>query len=490
MLARACLRVTGPAWDAVGICPAMVRIPSFGHSPARPIGWASSGRRVPASRHITSGTPWKLNTRRAQIAAKEAAAEQSRRARDAFAQMSVTSLEQRNHCLAEFEAQLASREQEILEANDRDLKAESARGGGIGRLSLKGQIGSLCAGLRKVQSMPDPLGNVTLSRSLADGLNMYRTSTPLGVLLVIFESRPDASAQIFSLAIKTGNTVILKGGSEATESLLVLTDAMKKSLAAAGLPEDALQLAIGRDTATELLGNGLVDLVIPRGSYEMVKFIQNTSTTPVLGHAGGICHVFVDETADLEMAASIIRDGKTDYPEACNSVETVLVHKNVAAKALPKLAEALHDCELHACERSSHFLGDSAIPATEDDFGTEWGDLTLSVKTVDSLAHATEHIRQHGSSVADVIVTSDDANANEFVRLVDSAGVYVNASSRFADGFRYGFGAEVAVSTSKIHARGPVGLDSLLSYKYKVFGSGHTVGGPNPTTLDHKDIEA
>lgn len=305
--------------------------------------------------------------------------------------------------------------------------------------------------------------------------------------MVIFEARPDAAVQIFSLAVKTGNTVILKGGSEASETLVVLADAMKKSLAAAGLPEDAVQLAQGREVAEELLGNGLVDLIIPRGSYDMVKSIQNIATTPVLGHAGGICHIFVDESADVEMALSIIRDAKTDYPQACNAAETLLVHRR-AAHILPKLADALHDCSFHACPRSSILLGDRATPASEDDFSMEWGDLTLSVKIVDTLKDAVKHIREHGSAVADVIVTGDDANADEFVKLVDSAGVYVNASSRFADGFRYGFGAEVAISTSKIHARGPVGLDGLLSYKYHVRGKGHTVGGPNPTQLEPKDI--
>jgi len=241
------------------------------------------------------------------------------------------------------EAQLKAREQEIYEANERDMKAEAARGGPTGRLSLKGKIGNLCSGLERVRSMPDLLGNVTLSRRLADGLSMFRTSTPLGVLLIIFEARPDAAVQIFSLAVKTGNTVILKGGSEATETLLVLAEAMKTSLAAAGLPEDASQLVIGREAATSLLGPGLVDLVIPRGSNDLVQWIQRSTTTPVLGHADGICHVYIDETADLDMASKIIRDSKTNYPQACNAAETVLVHSSVAAAALPKFAEILHD---------------------------------------------------------------------------------------------------------------------------------------------------
>jgi len=466
----------------------MVWMSSLGEVPARSLGGGSAGLLVPASRHFSSNEAT-LNTRRTNQAAKEQAVEQSRRARNAFAQMSVASLEQRNLCLAEFEAQLVAREQEILEANERDMIVATAKGGATGRLFLKGKIASLCAGLKQVQSMPDALGNKTVSKSLSDGLNMYRVSTPVGVLLAIFESRPDAVAQIFGLAVKTGNTVILKGGPEASETILVLADAMKKSLVAAGLPEDAAQLGVGGEVATELLGSGLVDLVIARGSYAMVKKIQDQSTTPVLGHAGSLSHIYVDETADLEMAAAITRDAKTDYPQACNAVDTVLVHKSLM-HALPKLADALHDCKVHACPRASILLGDRVVPASGDDFHTEWCDLTVNVKVVDSLAEAVEHIREHSSGMAEVIVTGDDAKADEFTKAVDAAGVYVNASSRFADGYRYGFGAEVAISTSKIHARGPVGLDGLLSYKYQVYGKGHTVGGPNPTKLDHKDISS
>jgi len=420
--------------------------------------------------------------------ASELATAQSRRARQAFAKMSVASLEKRNHCLAEMEAQLAAREQEIYEANERDMTKEAARGGATGRLSLKGKIGTLCEGLKQVRNLPDFLGNVTLSRELADGLKMYRTSTPLGVLLIIFEARPDAAVQIFSLAMKTGNTVILKGGSEATETLLVLEKCMKDSLAAAGLPSDASQLVIGREAVKPLLGPGLVDLVIPRGSNALVKSIKETTSTPVLGHADGICHAYVDKAANLEMASRIIRDSKTNYPAACNAVETVLVHTDVAAAALPKLAEALHDCKIHACPRSSAILGDRVVPASGDDFRTEWGDLTLCMKVVDNQAEAMDHIRDHGSSHTDVIVTDDVSSADHFVTTVDSAGVFVNSSTRFADGFRYGFGAEVGISTSKIHARGPVGLEGLLSYKYHVYGNGHTVGEPNPTQFTHKDI--
>jgi len=422
------------------------------------------------------------------VEANDAAVEQSRLARKAFAEIATASEEKRNQCLAEYARLLAAREQEVLAANEKDMKAEAARGGSTGRLSLKGKISSLCSGLKQVEALPDVLGRVTLSRQLSDGLNMFRTSTPLGVLLVIFEARPDAFVQIFSLAIKTGNAVILKGGSEATETLLVLADIMKESLAAAGLPEHASQLVVGREKATALLAPGLVDLVIPRGSNELVQGIKASTQTPVLGHADGICHAYVDEAADLDMACTVIRDGKTNYPQACNAIETVLVHKNIAKVALPKLAEALHDCKLQACPGSLAILGDRASPASGDDFRTEWGELKLGMKIVDDQNEAVEHIREHGSGHTDVILTEDASKADAFIKSVDSAGVYVNASSRFADGFRYGFGAEVGISTSKIHARGPVGLEGLLSYKYQVYGKGHTVGGPKPTEFDYQDI--
>jgi len=443
----------------------------------RPIGLSATAAALPSWRRFSSGPT-----------AEEAALANSRRARKAFAEMSCASLEKRNQCLAEMEAQLAAREGEILAANEKDMEKEAAKGGETGRLSLKGKINNLIEGLKQVRSMPDMLGKVSMSKRLADGLDMFRTSTPLGVLLIIFEARPDAAVQIFSLAMKTGNTVILKGGAEATETLLVLEDCMKKSMVAAGLPEAASQVVVGREAATSLLGPGLVDLVIPRGSNSLVQWIKKTTTTPVLGHADGIRHAYVDETADLAKACRVIRDSKTNYPQACNAVETVLVHRNVAATALPELAKALHDCKIMGCPRTSAILEDRVSPATADNFRTEWGDLTLCMKVVDSLSEGVEHIREHGSSHTDVILTQDKGKADEFVRMVDSAGVYVNASTRFADGFRYGFGAEVGISTSKIHARGPVGLEGLLSYKYQVLGDGHIVGEPSPTKFLHEDI--
>lgn len=419
---------------------------------------------------------------------------QSSRARTAFAKLATTTLEQRNTCLAELEHQLRAREKEILDANARDVNNAKAGGEPTGRLDLTGKIESLCSGLKKVQDMEDPLGTVSIARELSAGLKLFRVSTPLGVLLIIFEARPDAAVQIFSLAIKTGNAVILKGGKEATETLTVLESAMRTALAAAGLPEDSVQLAIGRDAASALLQPGLCDLIIPRGSNELVRQIQASTTTPVMGHADGVCHIYVDPSVDIGLARRVIVDSKTQYPQACNALETLLVNRTVAAHVLPMVAEALADSALKCCPETlailhSSGVGARATAASETDFGTEWGDLTLSIKVVGDLDEAVEHIRTFGSGHTDAILTSDAQTAERFMRSVDSAGVYVNASTRFADGFRYGFGAEVGISTGKLHARGPVGLEGLLSYKYQVYGNGHTVGGDNPTQLDHQDID-
>lgn len=415
-----------------------------------------------------------------------AAEEQSKRARDAAAQMSVAPAYKRNAALAELEAQLLAREQEILKANQDDVAAEEAAGRPVARLSLQGKIGTLVEGLRDVRKMKDPLGQVSLARSLSDGLSLFRVSTPMGVLLIIFEARPDAAVQIFSLAVKTGNAVILKGGSEATRTLQILQECMEQAMSAADLPKDAVQLVVGREAASALLKPGLVDLIIPRGSNELVQNIMRSTTTPVMGHADGICHVFVDSAANLEMAKQIVKDSKTNYPQACNAAETLLVHKDVAQEFVPALADILPDSTFKACPQSLSLLGTRAVAATDSDYSTEWGDLTIGVKVVNDMAEGIQHIRKHGSAHTDVIVTSDTKAMETFTAQVDSAGVYVNASSRFADGFRYGFGAEVGVSTGKLHARGPVGLDGILSYKYKIFGDGHTVGGPNPTKLQHQ----
>ena len=294
---------------------------------------------------------------------------------------------------------------------------------------------------------------------------------------VIFESRPDALPQIVSLALKSGNAVLLKGGTEARTTNEALVSAINEALAAAGAPEGAVTLLKGReDVAALLAADGDVDLIVPRGSAELVRYIQANTRIPVLGHADGCCHLYVDRAADLQQAIDIAVDAKAQYPAACNSIETMLVHHDVAQAFLPAAGAALRDFKvaLRGDERVRAILPDVA-PASKEDWDTEYGDLVLNVRVVDSLDQALDHIARHGSRHTEAIVTSDQAAARRFRAEVDAAGVYVNASTRFADGFRYGFGAEVGISTGKLHPRGPVGLDGLVTYKYQLSGQGHTV---------------
>ena len=302
---------------------------------------------------------------------------------------------------------------------------------------------------------------------------MYRVTCPIGVIGVIFESRPDALVQIASLALKSGNAVLLKGGREAERTNAALCDALREAAADVGLPADFAQLLHSReDVAAMLKEDALIDLIIPRGSKEFVRYIMDNSRIPVLGHSDGICHVYVDKSADVEMAVSIAVDSKAQNVAVCNACETLLVHRDIAADFLPKLLPAMQ-------EKHVRLLGDEAtraiIPveaATEEDWRTEYLDYVLSIRVVDSLEAAIAHINRYGSHHTDCIVTRDDAAAKAFLTRVDSAGVYRNVSTRFADGFVYGFGAEVGIATGKLHARGPMGLDGLTTYKYKLLGDG------------------
>jgi glutamate-5-semialdehyde dehydrogenase len=298
------------------------------------------------------------------------------------------------------------------------------------------------------------------------GLHLRKVSVPLGVLGVIFEARPDAVTQIAALALKSGNAVILKAGREVERTAAVLVQVIREAVQAAGLPADAVALITGREQAAELLGmHGLVDLMIPRGSNSLVEYVQANTRIPVLGHAEGVCHIYVDRSADEALALRVIEDAKTDYPAACNAVETVLVHREIAEDFLPKLME-----RMRARGVSVH-MGEEVA-----DWHCEYGELEMSVGVVESLEAAIAHIHAHGSSHTESILTEDEAAAERFLREVDAAGVFHNASTRFADGFRYGFGAEVGISTSKLHARGPVGLEGLTTYKYVLRGAGHVAG--------------
>lgn len=415
------------------------------------------------------------------------------------------SAEKRNEALNKMADELEKNQALILDANELDCKAAHSliEQGEMSTSLLKrlkldqGKLHNVIEGIRRLTQLEDPLDKTTLSRELDEGLQLYRKSCPLGVVLVIFESRPDALPQIVSLLVKSGNAGMIKGGSEADNSNRMLFNCIHKALISCGFPEATMTLLSSRDEVADLLKyQHLIDLIIPRGSSDLVRHIQESTHIPVLGHAEGICHVYVDEKADADMAQRIIIDSKTNYPAACNSAETILIHKSLADKFLPPLSEALADngveVRLDAREIENYDLP-HVVPATEEDWRTEYCDLTLSIKIVDSLAEAIEHINKYGSGHTDAIVTEDEDTFNRFFQEVNSAGVYWNASTRFADGYRYGFGAEVGISTSRLHPRGPVGVEGLCTYKYMLKGKGHLVAdytGHNAKKFTHKDLDS
>jgi glutamate-5-semialdehyde dehydrogenase len=388
---------------------------------------------------------------------------------------------------------LAEREEELLAANRRDLEAARAANLSaplLGRLALSpGKLASLREGVEQLAAWPDPIGVPVRRTELDEGLVLTQVKSPLGVLLIIFESRPDAVVQIGSLALRSGNAVILKGGSEAVHSNRALVDCLRAALAAAGLPEDAVQGVEGREAVAELLAlDGLIDLVIPRGSGALVRSIQESTRIPVLGHAEGICHLVLDAAADPGMAVKLAVDGKCDYPSACNATETLLVHR----RFLPHLGEvgralAERGVELRADVEALPYLP-GARPASERDWSTEHGALVLGVRTFGSLGEAIAHVHRYGSAHTEAIVTEDPAAAERFLREVDAASVFVNASTRFADGYRYGLGAEVGISTGRIHARGPVGVEGLLTTRWLLAGHGQAAAdyGPGKRSFTHR----
>ncbi len=352
-------------------------------------------------------------------------------------------------------------------------------------------------GVRAVMQLPDPSGRILERTLLADGLTLEKISVPLGVLAVIFEARPDAITQISALAIKSGNAVILKGGREVENTMRAILDTIHTALAEhTRVPADAVGGVYGRESVQALLDmNHLIDLVIPRGSNALVQHIQRNTLIPVLGHADGVCHIFIDQAADPEMVNRVVVDSKTQYPAVCNAVETLLIHADVAGAVLPSLVRALAEksVKIRGCERTRALLPGVAIDLVPDtDWHTEYSDLVLAIRIVDSLDDALAHIDQHGSHHTDAIITEDATTAARFLAEVDSANVFHNCSTRFADGFRYGFGAEVGISTSKLHARGPVGLDGIVTYKYRVTGSGHVVRdytGANALPFRHRRLK-
>ena len=395
--------------------------------------------------------------------------------------MASTDIAVRNAALEKIAESLLAGKERIFEANAKDMEcaqADNILPAVIKRLKFsEAKLSDAIAGIHNLIALPDPLFQIQLKRQLDEGLTLIRETCPIGVIGVIFEARPDAMVQIASLCIKSGNCAILKGGSETRETNKLLFELIYEAALSSGLPQGCLFQAEQRDEVAELLAcHESVDLLIPRGSNAFVQYIMNNTKIPVLGHADGICHIYVDKDFDLKKAIPVIIDAKTQYTAACNAVETLLVHQDALEKLMPPLQKAFEEYKISL--RATSDIADryGSELATEEDFSTEYLDLIISAKTVENIDEAIWHINKYGSHHTDCIITEDNKAAEYFMRMVDSAGVYQNCSTRFADGFRYGFGAEVGISTGKIHARGPVGLEGLVTYKYKLFGNGQIVG--------------
>ena len=402
------------------------------------------------------------------------------RARNAFYKVSVSSLDQRNHVLVSLANLLVSNKEKIFAANEADMS--SAREENLSQPLMhrlmfgQEKLDQTVRGLEALSALPDPVNRTLTATELADSLKLYRVSCPIGVIGVIFESRPDALIQISSLCIKSGNAVLLKGGREALRTNQVLCSLVRDALETASLPADDAQLLETREDVAQMLKEDtLIDLIIPRGSNSFVRYIMDNSRIPVLGHSDGICHVYIDSAADLQKAIKVSVDSKIQNVSVCNAIETLLVHRDIAKRFLPELMHQLKEAgvEVRGDETAVELTGCKS--ANESDWSTEYLDYILSVKTVSSLKEAVDHINHYGSHHTDCIVTENMKNASVFMNAVDSAGVYLNVSTRFADGFVYGLGAEVGIATGKLHARGPMGMEGLTTYKYKLIGTGQTM---------------
>ncbi len=404
--------------------------------------------------------------------------------------MAASSVDIRNAALSAIADSLKEHRSEIFAENDKDMAAAAENGVAeavVKRLKFdEHKLEDVCSGLSMLKELSDPLGRVTLDRDLDEGLSLKRITCPIGVIGVIFEARPDALVQIASLCIKSGNCALLKGGKETVNTNRILFKLIHESVVKTGLPENCLAQAESHAEIDELLKcDKYVDLLIPRGSNAFVRHIMDNTKIPVMGHADGICHIYVDDEFDERIAIPIIVDAKIQYTAACNAVETLLVNRRIAGSFLPKLSEALskENVKIRGTKEVTDIIegagggaSDGVETIGDDDFDTEYLALTVGVKLVDDVDEAIAHINLHGSHHTDSIITTNADRAEHFMQMVDSAGVYHNCSTRFSDGFRYGFGAEVGISTGKIHARGPVGLDGLTTYKYKLYGHGQIVG--------------
>lgn len=404
----------------------------------------------------------------------------AKQAKNASLEMAELTTEIKNQALLKIADALEENKSKIFEANKTDLEQanNSVSPSVFNRLKLdENKMRDMIQGIRDVVKLEEPIGKTLLARQLDEGLNLYKVSCPIGVIGIIFEARPDVIAQISSLAIKSSNAVILKGGKESINTNKTILGIINNVLdSIKEFPKNALSQVFTHDDVAQMLKcDAYIDLIIPRGGNKLVKFIKENTKIPVLGHADGICHIFVDESADFETAKKVIIDAKTQYPSACNAVETLLIHKNFNQKE--ELLKELENAEI-------------TLVSNPDTWAFEHGDKTLAYKTVEGLDEAINHINTYGSGHTDCIITKDEQNAQKFMQKVDSAGVYQNVSTRFADGFRYGFGAEVGISTNKTHARGPVGLEGLTIYKYKLIGNGHIVKDYVDGTkhFNHKDL--
>ena len=397
---------------------------------------------------------------------------------------SLSTLE-KNQALKAVADKLEQNQELILKENEKDLQeAKSLLEEGeinqstFNRLKLDdNKMRDMIKGIRDVKRLEDPVNKKLWAMGMDTGLDLYRVSCPIGVIGVIFEARPDVIPQICSLAIKSANAVLLKGGKEAHNTNTILVKLIKEALDEIDFPQGSINLLYSREDVAKMLSmDKYIDLIIPRGGNALVQYIKNNTKIPVMGHADGICHIYIDEAADVKKSTDICIDAKTQYPSACNAVETILVHESLLENYLPQLVIELEKArvEVRGCDRCREFVP-HLKQATKEDWSTEYGDKIVSIKAVKDIFDAIAHINVYGSGHTDCIISEDKQAIDTFMNLVDSAGVFSNASTRFADGYRYGLGAEVGISTSKTHARGPVGLEGLVIYKYKLFGSGQTV---------------
>ena len=391
----------------------------------------------------------------------------------------------KNQALNAVADKLEENKELIFQENSKDLEeAKSLLESGeinkstFNRLKLdENKMRDMIKGIRDVKKLEDPVNKKLWAMGMDTGLDLYRVSCPIGVIGVIFEARPDVIPQICSLAIKSANAVLLKGGKEAHNTNTILVKLIKEALEQADFPKEAINLLYSREDVAKMLSmDKYIDLIIPRGGNSLVQYIKSNTKIPVMGHADGICHIYIDEQADVKKAMDVCIDAKTQYPSACNAVETILIHESLLVNYLPQLVIELEKAqvEVRGCERCREFVP-HLKRATKEDWSTEYGDKIVSIKAVRDIFDAIAHINIYGSGHTDCIISEDKQAVESFMNLVDSAGVFANASTRFADGYRYGLGAEVGISTAKTHARGPVGLEGLVIYKYKLYGAGQTV---------------